>query len=212
MDSIKVSNNMLERMPVYLNFLKALPKSTKNISATKIAGALGLGEVSVRKDLAKISNGGRCKLGYDCKALIHDIEAFLGVKSMLNAVVIGKGEILQALLNYEGFEHSGLDILAGFDVSSSKKRCCDQKVIYPFHKLKEFCKENSVQIGVIMVSVEVAQVVCDQLVSLGVEGIWNFTPVHLEVPGHVILQNESFTASITKFRMQLREKEEEMKI
>ena len=59
MDSVKVSNNMLERMPIYLNYIKGLPKSTQNISATKIANALGFGEVSVRKDLAKFSDGGR---------------------------------------------------------------------------------------------------------------------------------------------------------
>lgn len=207
MDTKKVSNNMIERMPVYLNYVKALPKSTQNVSATKIASALGLGEVSVRKDLAKVSNGGRCKLGYSCKDLIHDIESFLGVKSMLNAVVVGKGETLPVLLNYEGFKDSGLNMLAGFDVNSSKKRCSDQKIIYPFHKLREFCKENSVQIGMILVSAEEAQAVCDQLVSIGIEGIWNFTPIHLEVPEHIVLQNESFTASITKFRMQLKKRE-----
>ena len=77
MDSKKFSNNMLTRMPIYLNYIKGLPKSTKNISATKIANASGFGEVSVRKDLAKVSDGGRCKLGYVCEELINDIEEFL---------------------------------------------------------------------------------------------------------------------------------------
>ena len=99
MESKKISNNMLARMPLYLNYIKALPESTINISATKIASALGLGEVSVRKDLAKVSDGGRCKLGYPCEELIKDIESFLGVKSTINAVVAGKGEMLQLLLS-----------------------------------------------------------------------------------------------------------------
>lgn len=206
MESKKVSNNMLARMPVYLNYIKGLPKSTQNISATKIANALGLGEVSVRKDLAKVSNGGRCKLGYPCDALIRDIENFLGIKSTINAVAVGKGELLQVVFNYDGFKTTGLNVAAGFDTASSKKRTASDGNIYPISKLEDFCKEHEIHIGIIMVSAEDAQNVCDQLIALGVEGIWNFTPVHLNVPEHIVLQNESFTASITKMKMQLNER------
>lgn len=208
MDSKKVSNNMLARMPIYLNYIKGLPENTKNISATKIASALGLGEVSVRKDLAKISDGGRCKLGYSCEKLINDIESFLGVKSTINSIVAGKGEVLQLLLTYEGFENAGLKIVAGFDMDCSKKRSIGEKTIYPVNKLEDFCKENSIHIGIIIVPAENAQDICNLLVSTGIEGIWNFTPVHLTVPEHVVLQNESLTASVTKLRMQLKEKNE----
>ena len=208
MESKKVSNNMLDRLPVYLNYIKALPKSTKNISATKIASALGLGEVSVRKDLAKVSDGGRCKLGYPCDELIKDIEAFLGVKSTIQAIIAGKGEMLQYLLSYEEYESSGLQVIAGFDVNCAKKRCVEDKFIYPISKLDDFCKEHPVQIGIVMVPAENAQEVCDRMVANGVEGIWNFTPVHLNVPEHVVLQNESFVASITKLRMQIKDKNE----
>ncbi len=208
MESKKVSNNMLERMPIYLNYIKALPKDTKNISATKIANALGLGEVSVRKDLAKISDSGRCKLGYPCEELIEDIESFLGVKSTINAVVVGKGEMIQALLQHEGFEVSGLKMIAGFDMDSSEIRKIGKKEIYPIEQLETVCLGRDVQVGMIMVPMEYAQKVCDQLVSIGVEGIWNFTPMHLNVPDNVVLQNESFTASITKLRMQIKERSE----
>lgn len=208
MESKKVSNNMLERMPVYLNYIKGLPKSTKNISATKIAGALGFGEVSVRKDLAKVSDGGRCKLGYSCEELIKDIESFLGVKSTIDAVVVGKDEMLQFLLNYEGFEASGLRLLAGFDLNRNETCSMTGREVYPICKLEHFCEKNKPQIGIIMVASEEAQQVCDRLVSTGVEGIWNFTPVHLNVPKHVVLQNECFIASVTKLRMQLKEKSE----
>ena len=208
MESKKISNNMLARMPIYLNYIKALPESTKNISATKIASALGLGEVSVRKDLAKVSDGGRCKLGYPCEELINDIESFLGVKSTINAVVAGKGEMLQLLLSYGGFESSGLHIVGGFDMNCTKKRNVEDKTIYPINQLEKVCEEHQVQIGIVMVPAENAQKVCDQLVATGVEGIWNFTPVHLNVPDHVVLQNESFAASITKLRMQMKDRSE----
>ena len=208
MESKKVSNNMLARMPIYLNYIKALPETTKNISATKIANALGLGEVSVRKDLAKVSDGGRCKLGYPCDELINDIESFLGVKKALKAVVVGKGEMLQVLLNYGGFENAGLNVVAAFDISLDKNRSVKEQKVFGIQKLEEICEENNVSIGIIMTAADDAQEICDLLISKGIEGIWNFTPVHLSVPEHVVLQNESFTASITKFRMQLKERSE----
>lgn len=212
METKKISNNMLARMPIYLNYIKALPKSTKNISATKIAGALGFGEVSVRKDLAKVSDGGRCKMGYVRDELIRDIESFLGIKSTMNAIVAGKGEMLQTLLNYENFEYAGLKILAAFDADAEESRSVKGKQIYPVAKLQEFCSEHRIQIGILIASSEDAQQLCDQLVSMGVEGIWNFTPVHLEVPSNIVLQNESFTASISKMRLQLQEKKEALEI
>ena len=206
METKKVSNNMLERMPAYLNYIKALPQSTKNISATKIATALGLGEVSVRKDLAKVSDGGRCKLGYSCEELIRDIEAFLGVKSTMDAVVVGEGEIISILLGCNGFASSGLNLVAGFDVNSDEKRRVGDKTIYPMKDLEHICKKKAIQVGIVMTSPENAQEVCDRLVATGAQGIWNFTPIYLEVPEHVVLQSECFITSITKLRMQLKEK------
>lgn len=206
MESNKISNNMLDRMPIYLNYIKTLPESTKNISATKIASALGFGEVSVRKDLAKVSTGGRCKLGYPCEALIHDIETFLGVKKLLDAVIVGRGDMLSVLMNFGGFEDTGLNVLAAFDTGKEERDDINENQIRPISDLESFCKENRVSIGIVMAATEDAQWICDQLIATGVEGIWNFTPVHLQVPSHVVLQNESFTASITKLRMQLNEK------
>lgn len=206
MDSKKVSNNMLERMPVYLNYIKSLPKSTKNISATKIATALGLGEVSVRKDLAKVSDGGRCKLGYNCEELIDDIENFLDIKNTMNTIVAGKGELLQIVLGYDGINESGVRLLAGFDLNSMKKRQIGDKTVYPIDKMSNFCSENKIDVGIIMIPAEDAQLVCDQMIEAGVEAIWNFTPVHLNVPQHVVVQNENMITSVIKMRMQLKEK------
>ena len=208
MESKKISNNMLVRMPAYLNYLKGLPKNTKNISATKIANALGLGEVLVRKELAKVSDGGRCKLGYVCEDLIKDIEVFLDVKSTIDAIVVGQGELIKILLNYEGFETSGLNIVAGFDMNCNEKRSSAHRLIYPMNKLESFCAENGIQVGIIFVPAVNAQTVCDQLVSQGVEAIWNFTPVHLNVPEHIVVQSENLAASIIKMRMQLKERNE----
>ena len=204
METPIVSKKLLKRLPVYLHYIKTLPEHTENISATRMAKDLGLGDVMVRKDLAKVSNGGRRKLGYVREDLIVDIEKFLDFNSTTDAIVIGAGKLGQALLDYCGFEASGLHIVAGFDLHTSKKYTNGGKPIYPMTKLAQFCEDNQVAIAVITVPAERAQNVCDELVDCGIRAIWNFAPVHLNVPERIVVQSENLAVSLTALRMQLK--------
>lgn len=208
METKKVSRKLLTRLPLYLNYIKSLPECTENISATKLSNALGLGDVMVRKDLAKVSSGGRRRLGYVREDLIRDIEEYLDVNTCTDAVIVGAGKLGQALLDYGGFESSGLNILAGFDRGARKRYTAAGKPIYPITRLDAFCSSNSVRIGIIAVPAESAQCVCDQLVECGIEAIWNFAPVHLGVPETVVIQNENLAVSLTALRMQLKNRRE----
>lgn len=204
METPIVSKKLLKRLPVYLHYIKTLPEHTKNISATRMAKDLGLGDVLVRKDLAKVSKGGRRKLGYVREDLIVDIEKFLDFNSTTDAIVIGAGKLGQALLDYCGFEASGLHIVAGFDLHTSKKYTNGGKPIYPITKLAQFCEDNQVAIAIITVPAESAQNVCDELVDCGIRAIWNFAPVHLNVPERIVVQSENLAVSLTTLRMQLK--------
>jgi len=207
MEPKKISKKLLTRLPIYLNYIKSLPENTTNISATKIANALDLGDVLVRKDLAKISNGGRRKTGYQRENLIKDIEDFLDVNTMTSTIVVGAGKLGQALLDYGGFEASGLTVLAGFDIQPASKRAEGGKPIYPMTKLESFCRNNEIRIAIIAVPAGHAQEVCDTLVSCGVRAIWNFAPVHLNVPEDIVVQSENLAVSLTALRMQLKTRE-----
>lgn len=208
METEKVSRKLLRRLPVYLHYIKSLPEDTENISATQMARGLGLGDVMVRKDLAKVSDGGRRKVGYVRQALIQDIETFLDVNSTTCAVVVGAGKLGQALMDYEGFEKSGMHILAGFDINTAVKRTAAGKPIYDMDRLDAFCHCCDVAIGIISVPAEHAQAVCDRLVSSGVKAIWNFSPTHLLVPEDVVIQSENLAISLTSLRMQLKNREQ----
>lgn len=207
MESSKISKRLLSRLPVYLNYMKSLPEGTENISATRMAAALGLGDVLVRKDLAKISSGGRRKLGYVREDLIREIEDFLDVNRTSCGILIGAGKLGQALMDYEGFEESGLHILAGFDINPAAPVTESGKPIYPMSRLVSFCKSYEVAIGIITVPAEHAQEVCDRLVACNIEAIWNFSPVHLKVPENVIVQTENLAVSLTALKMQLKNRE-----
>lgn len=204
MEPKKVSKKLLRRLPVYLDYLKSLPESTVYISATTIAKALGLGDVQVRKDLAKVSDGGKRRVGHSREKLIRDIDNFLDFTSTTGTIVIGAGKLGQALLDYAGFEESGLALLAGFDAHPATRRTQGGKPIYPMSRLETFFNCYDVRIGIIAVPAEHAQAVCDELVRFGVEAIWNFAPVRLNVPPHIVVQSENLAVSLTALRMQLK--------
>ena len=206
MEPKPVSRKLLKRLPVYLNYLKNLPEDSPNVSATAMARALELGDVQVRKDLAKISTGRR-RTGRNRHQLMQDIEEYLNFAEETGTIVVGAGKLGRALLDYAGFEEAGFNVMAGFDIEPSIDISEGGKPIYPVGRLEHFCKHYDVHIGVIAVPAESAQRVCDSLVSCGVRAIWNFAPIHLQVPDYVIVQSENLAISLTALRMQLKTRE-----
>lgn len=204
MERKEISKSVLKRLPGYVTYLRSMPQDgSPYISATALANALGMGEVQVRKDLAMVSDGGRPKIGYLRESLIEDIEQFLGYDNTTDAVLIGAGKLGQALLGYSGFEAYGLNILAAFDAKPSADHTDDGKPIYPISQLENFCRANKVLMGIITVPTSQAQSVCDQLIACGIKAVWNFAPTHLEVPSHILVQNENMATSLAVLSMHL---------
>lgn len=205
MEEKKVSKAVLKRLPGYLAYLKSLPEDAPtHISATALANALGMGEVQVRKDLAMVSDGGRPKIGYQKDALIDDIEQFLGYDNTTDAVLIGAGKLGLALMAYSGFEEYGLNIHAAFDVEPKMDKTDDGQPIYPISRLEHFCKVHKVLMGIITVPAASAQEAANRLISCGVKAIWNFAPTHLDVPPHILVQNENMATSLAVLSVHLR--------
>lgn len=204
-----ISKQALLRLPYYLNYLKLLQKEgTADVSAPKIAAALALNEVQVRKDIALVSScAGKPKTGFRVDLLIHDLESFLGYDNVDEAVLIGAGLLGRSLLGYKGFADYGMKIVAAFDCDPS---LCDlrfdgEQRIFPMEKLEDLCRRLCVHIGIICVPSESAQAVCDRLVACGIRAIWNFAPMHLTVPDGVLLQNENIASSLAVLSAHLKQ-------
>ena len=209
MEKKEISRAVLKRLPGYLSYLQSMPEnSSVYISATSIANALGMGEVQVRKDLALVSSGGKPKLGYLRENLMEDISQFLGYDNTTDAILVGAGKLGQALLGYSGFEAYGLNILAAFDIDP---KACDTKTVIPMDRLEKFCKSKKVLMGIITVPKEHAQGVCDRLIACGIKAIWNFAPVHLDVPENFLVQNENMATSLAVLSMHLQAQIKEQK-
>lgn len=201
----EISRAVLKRLPGYLAYLKNIPDTASPyISATALAAALGMGEVQVRKDLAMVSDGGRPKIGYMRERLIEDISQFLGYDNTTDAILVGAGKLGQALLGYSGFEEYGLNILAAFDAAPAANATDDGKPIYPVAKLESFCRTNKVLMGIITVPAKHAQQVCNMLINVGIKAIWNFAPVHLDVPAGILVQNQNMATSLAVLSVHLK--------
>ena len=212
MEKKEISKSVLKRLPSYLSYLKTIPDSASPyISATALAGALGMGEVQVRKDLAMVSDGGRPKIGYLRESLIEDISQFLGYDNTTDAILVGAGKLGQALLGYSGFETYGLNILAAFDSKPFAAQTTEGKPLYPATQIESFCRTNKVLMGIIAVPAAYAQQVCDQLVAAGIKAIWNFAPTHLDVPENILVQNENMATSLAVLSMHLQAQIKEKK-
>ncbi len=203
-----ISTQTLHRIPLYLNYLRSLPKDgAENISATAIAEALGLNDVQVRKDLAQVSSGGRPKIGYITKRLIADIEEFMGYNDTRSAIVAGAGNLGRALFSYGGFSEYGLELVAAFDVDEALiGTSIAGKPVLSFDKMKDLCQRMNIRIGIITVPSEAAQQVCDQMVESGILAIWNFAPVHLSVPEDVLVRYENIACSLAVLAKRLNDK------
>lgn len=207
-----ISKKTLERLPVYHHYLeRKCREGAETISAPVIALELQLNEVQVRKDLAMVARtAGKPKTGYMVRELIEDMEEFLGYHNTNQAALVGVGSLGKALLSYGGFEQYGVEIVMAFDSDKRKVNTrIGEKMVLPMEKLENLCRRMNIHIGIITVPDKYAQEVCNRLVDGGVRAIWNFAPVHLFVPDHVLVQNENMAVSLAALSKYLYEADKE---
>lgn len=206
---ISISTQALERMPYYLQYLKQLQKEGISVIASpSIAADLSLNEVQVRKDLAAVSTlKGKPKAGFIIEDLIYNMEDILGYHNVKDAVLVGAGSLGRTLLSYKGFDSSGMNIVAAFDTDETIIGCelCGKKIL-SVNKLSGMCRRLNIHIGIITVPKEHAQTVCDQLVAGGILAVWNFAPIHLSAPEHILIRNENMAASLAMLSKHLQDR------
>lgn len=186
----------LQRLPIYLNFLKTLP-AEGNISSGAIARALNLGEVLVRKDLAYTSAQGRTRVGYDVKELYAALESYLGCNDKKTAVIFGAGGLGSALLAYGGFKNYGIEIAAAFDNDKAKiGTYVGGKPVYSVENAGAELKNMNVKLAVLCVPARAAQEVARIIIDSGVPAILNFAPVQITAPPQVTVRNIDVAANL----------------
>jgi redox-sensing transcriptional repressor len=175
------------RLPVYLRALVGLAdRGTATCSSEELATAAGVNSAKLRKDLSYLGSYGTRGVGYDVEYLRYQIAREIGVTQDLPVLIVGIGNLGQALANYSGFSSRGFRIVALLDADPERQgEDVGGLGIRAFDEIESLVAEHDVAIGVIATPAVAAQSVCDRLVAAGVTSILNFAPAVLSVPDGV---------------------------
>jgi redox-sensing transcriptional repressor len=195
----------LNRLPQYHHYLNELrAKGSNTVSCSVIGRDLNFVPVQVRKDLQYTGIVGKPKTGYSVPELIAAIETFLGWNNLHEAFLAGAGNLGTALLGHERFSNFGLRIAAAFDTDPEKiGQWVHGKMVLPLDKLADLAKRMSIHLGIITAPAEHAQSIAEGMVTGGIQAIWNFAPVRLKVPPHIIVRNEDLYSSLASLSWKL---------
>lgn len=208
-----VSRAVVRRLPRYRRVLRELlKKGNKVISSTELAKLVGFKASQIRQDLNNFGTFGLQGYGYNVERLHNSISAIMGLKHHYRMIVVGAGNLGQAIANYTHFYKSGFDIIAIFDVNPKLigLKINDIEVL-DYSSLEEFLRRYKIDIGIVTVNGDSAQSVADQLVKGGVKGIWNFAMADLAVPDEVAVENVHMSDSLYMLTYHINQKEIEMK-
>ena len=174
----------VSRLPVYLRALVDLAGSgTTTVSSEALAEAAGVNSAKVRKDLSHLGSYGTRGVGYDVAYLIHQIRRELGLTQHWSIVIVGIGNLGQALANYRGFVERGFDVAALIDADPEKiGATIDGHVVRALEDLPYLVAEHDIAIGVIATPASAVQDVADRMEAAGIRSILNFAPAMISVP------------------------------
>lgn len=193
-----ISMAVIKRLPKYYRHLAELLRNdVDRISSKELSEKIGFTASQIRQDFNCFGGFGQQGYGYNVKDLYNEISIILGLDKRYKSVIIGAGNIGQALANYTRFDKFGFDLQGIFDKNPKLigMRMKDIE-INDIDNLESFLKENPIDIGIICVPSSQAQKVADIMVANGVRGIWNYAPMDLKVPENISVENVHLSESI----------------
>lgn len=196
--SQKVSMAVIRRLPKYYRYLEGLlNKEIYRISSQELSRIMGLTASQIRQDLNCFGGFGQQGYGYNVEELYKEIGKILGLVREYKSVVVGAGNLGQAIANYSDFQRKGFKLEGMFDINPKLIGLKIRDVeIFDLDQLEDFIKEKNIEIGIICVPLEKAQETADRLIAGGVKGIWNFAPFDIRVPDHIIIENVQLSESL----------------
>lgn len=193
-----ISMSVIRRLPKYYRYLSELvEKGVTRISSKEFGRILGFTASQIRQDLNCFGGFGQQGYGYNVKELKDEIANILGLNKNNDAIIIGAGNLGQAIANYSGFRGSGFVLKAMFDINPRLVGISIRDIkIKDIDEMADFIKEAKINVGIICTPKEGSQGVADRLAKAGIKAIWNFSPTDLNVPEDVIVENVQLSESL----------------
>ena len=198
MDNRGISQAVIRRLPRYYRYLgELLENGVERISSNDLSKRMKVTASQIRQDLNNFGGFGQQGYGYNVKYLYTEIGKILGLEEDHKIIIIGAGNLGQALANYAAFEKRGFILTGIFDVNPRLEGVAIRGVpIRMMDGLKSFVQKNDVEIAVLTIPKEKAIEVANMLVENGVRAIWNFAHTDLNLPDNIIVENVHLSESL----------------
>ena len=211
MDDKNISQAVISRLPRYLRYLGELKDSNiERISSQELSELMNVTASQIRQDFNNFGGFGQQGYGYKVNFLYDEIAKILGINKTHHLIIVGAGNLGQALANYMNFERRGFHFTGIFDSNEALygKKIRDMYV-QPMENLKNFVKDNAIDIVVLTIPKTSAVKVAEELVSYGVKAFWNFAHVDLNVPDDIVVENVHLSDSLMRLSYNITQSHEE---
>ncbi len=200
MEEKEISQAVISRLPRYLRYLTELKdEGVERISSQELSKRMQVTASQIRQDLNHFGGFGQQGYGYNVESLVTEIGKILGLDQEHYIVIIGAGNLGQALLNYANFSRRGFIFKGIFDSNPALHGMKIGEIeVRPMEELKSFIKKNNIDIAVLTIPKTSAVEVTRQLVDCSIKAIWNFAHVDLDVPDEVQVENVHLSDSLMK--------------
>lgn len=194
----KISLAVIKRLPRYYRFLgDLLENGITRISSKDLSNKMNVTASQIRQDLNNFGCFGQQGYGYNVELLYQEIKNILGLNKSYNLIIIGIGNLGQALLNYSNFEKRGYNFIGAFDINPKIIGLNIRGIeVQDIATLPKFVQNNNVDIAVLAVPRNNAMDVSKIIIKNGIKGIWNFSNTDLRVPEGTIVENVHLTESL----------------
>ena len=211
MEQRKISRAVISRLPRYYRYLgDLLEAGVERISSSDLSKKMHVTASQIRQDLNNIGGFGQQGYGYNVKYLYTEIGKILGLDRCHNFIIIGAGNLGQALANYASFERSGFILKSLFDVNPRLEGVTIRGIpVRMVDELEDFLKNNDIEIAALTLPKSKAIEVADILVDNGVKGIWNFAHTDLSLPKDVVVENVHLSDTLMKLSYNLCQQDKE---
>lgn len=211
MEQRKISRAVISRLPRYYRYLgDLLEAGVERISSSELSKKMHVTASQIRQDLNNFGGFGQQGYGYNVKYLYTEIGKILGLDRCHNFIIIGAGNLGQALANYASFERSGFILKSLFDVNPRLEGVTIRGIpVRMVDELEDFLKNNDIEIAALTLPKSKAIEVADILVDNGVKGIWNFAHTDLSLPKDVVVENVHLSDTLMKLSYNLCQQDKE---
>ncbi|GFI49577.1 Redox-sensing transcriptional repressor Rex [Lachnospiraceae bacterium] len=211
MEEREISQAVIRRLPRYYRYLgELLENGVERISSNDLSRRMKVTASQIRQDLNNFGGFGQQGYGYNVKYLYTEIGKILGLEEDHHIIIIGAGNLGQALANYASFEKRGFILKGIFDVNPRLQGISIRGVpVRMMDELSDFVKENDVAIAALTIPKDNAVEVANMLVENGVRAIWNFAHTDLNLPEHIIVENVHLSESLMQLSYKISRYNEE---